>query len=437
MRLVCALLVLCLAAGCAAVIDGGRGTPYRTADQPSFPPFGSALPAGHTRYSNESLASVFVRLTHDLEWGGRRPHLVRYETPVSVGVTGRPAPQYTAFIDRFLANLRAQTGIRIARSTAPHNLTVNFIPGQQFRQKLPQHFCVVAPGSLTWDEFKADPVKHGTRSFERNRTLEAMSVYIPDNLEPYLIRLCLIEEIVQALGPANDLFALGPSLFNDDNVHVWPTKLDYLMLRVLYAPEMRTGLDRTETRRRASALLSKLNAEGSAAAPPLRLLSARRMQEWTDLVTKADADDRRQALDIARRQMPGTAYHCHSLIALARLQRQDPETSLRTLSEAERICIATHGVDDLRTVLIRLELARALFKTGKALEAYQLSDGLAQRLAAFGKDERLVALYDLQAAALRAIQQGTKSFEARRRAGEWGAYALGRDHADVLRLLPN
>ena len=64
-----------------------------------------------------------------------------------------------------------------------------------------------------------------------------------------------------------------------------------------------------------------------------------------------------------------------------------------------------------------------------------MTDGLETILAAHAQDERLVALYDLQAAGLRAIQQGAKSFEARRRAAEWGAYALGRDHADVRRFL--
>ncbi len=436
MRRVWLMLGLLLLAACKPQIDAGREAPYRSGSQPGYPKLGSALPAGDTRYSNESLAHLFVRLTHDLEWGARRPHLLRYETPVSVGITGRLGTQYTGFIDRFLSDLRAQTGIDISRTTAPHNLTIRFIPGQEFRRKLPQHFCVVAPGNLSWAEFKTDPVAYGTRSYERVRKLEAMSVYIPDNLEPYLVRLCLIEEITQALGPANDLYGLGSSIFNDDNVHVWPTSLDYLMLRVLYSPEIRTGLNRRETRKRARAILERLNPQGRA-APPLRLLPDRDMRAWNDMVQKTDRDRRREALSIARARAPRTAYHCHSLIALARLQRRDPKASLATLDAAQRICRSAHGPSDLRLALIRLELARAQFKLGEAALAYKLSNGLEQTLAAHGKDERLVALYDLQAAALRAIQQGTKSFEARRRAGEWGAYALGRDHADVLQLLPN
>ena len=68
-----------------AVVDAlkARASPHPIAVEGD-----AALPSGHTRYSNQSLADLFVRLTHDLEWGGRRPNLVRYEAPVSVGISG-------------------------------------------------------------------------------------------------------------------------------------------------------------------------------------------------------------------------------------------------------------------------------------------------------------------------------------------------------------
>ena len=427
-------LITALLAACKPPVDGGPAAPYRTGAQPGYPVLGGALPAGHTRYSNDSLAQAFVHLTHDLEWGERRPNLVRYERPVSVGVTGHSATLYLPFLDGFLAELQAQTGIAIARKQARHNLSIHFVPGRAFRQKMPQHFCVVAPGGLSWEQFQADPVRHGTRAYERIRSLKAMSVYIPDNLEPYLVRLCLIEEIAQALGPANDLYGLGPSIFNDDAAHVWPTRLDYLMLRVLYAPEMRTGLNRRETQARARRVLARLNPEGerAAALPPLRLRSLR---GWDDKVRERSPQSRRAASAMARKRAPGSAHHCYSLIAEARLLRDDPTGAIRVLDRARQVCSTAHGSDDIRVALITLERARATFKSGRPEAAYKLTERLEGILSAHGHDERLVALYDLQAASLQAIQQGTKSFEARRRAAEWGAYALGRNHADVRRLL--
>ncbi|MFK7943073.1 MAG: DUF2927 domain-containing protein [Paracoccaceae bacterium] len=435
-----------IALGLAACAPQGneRDRPHRAGDKPDLPQLNTRVPAGHTAWSNDSLATLFVHLTHDLEWGARRPHLVRYEAPIRVGLTGPGSRQYAGFLDRFLGNLRAQTGIDIARGAAPQNLLIRFVPGSAFRAKVPQHFCVVAPGRLDWPTFRKDPVRFGTRAFETARNLDAMTVFIPDNAEPWLVRVCLIEEITQGLGPANDLYGLGPSIFNDDAAYVWPTRLDYLMLRVLYQPEMRTGLNRQATRARAREVLARLNPSG-AGAPPLPRLRIREMRDWAEILR--DAFDRsasigtrrgaaRKAVDLARTRAPRSAFHCHSLTVLARLYRQSPKDERALLNRAMTVCTSAHGTD-VRSAKLVLEKARATFRAGQPGAAYGLTEKLEQRLAGFALEERLVALYALQAASLRAIQQPREAAEIRRKAIEWGSYALGRDHPDVLRLTNN
>ena len=343
------------------------------------------------------------------------------------------------------ATLRAQTGIDIARGPAPQNMTVRFVPGAAFRARVPQHFCVVAPGQLDWDTFRTDPARYGTRAFETARSLGAMTVFIPDNAEPWLVRTCLIEEIAQGMGPANDLYGLGPSIFNDDAAHTWPTALDYLMLRVLYQPEMRTGLGRAETRTRARAVLARLNPQGEG-APPLPPLRIRQMREWADMLRQAFDEDRsrarrletaREATSLAGSLARGSAHHCHSLTVESRLTRGPATGRLAAINRALGICSRAHGPGDIRVIRLMLDKARATHMAGRAGAAYGLSEPLEALLAGHAKDERLVALYALQAASLRAIQQPEQSAIARRKAAAWGAHALGRDHPDVVRLSNN
>ena len=437
-RWLIALAVLLAAVLPARATD--LAAPYQPGAQPLAPALGSGLPAGHTRYSNDSLADLFVTLTHDLEWDGRRPNLVRYEGPVSVGMTGAGAERYTGFVDRYLAELRIRAGVPVARGTAPHNLLISFVPGDDFRARVPRDYCVVAPGSPAWDRFSRKPWRYGTRPFEKMESVESMTVFIPDTAEPYLVRACLIEEITQALGPANDLYGLGPSIFNDDAAHIWPTRLDFLMLSVLYAPEMQTGLNRRETRDRALRVLDRLNPDGRG-APPLPRLLTREMADWAE--TMREAFDRSrpvrkrigsamEALEIARRRAPGSAYHCRSLQALARASANDPANALAALQDAALICAAAHGGDDIRLAQLRLDRARLLYRTGRAAEAWAEAQGLEAIFAAYGQEERLTALYDLQAASLQATRQIAHSAEARIRAGQWGAFALGRDN-EMLR----
>jgi hypothetical protein len=412
---------------------------------PDGAPFGAALPAGHTAYSNESIADLFVTLTHDLEWGARRPHLMRYEAPVRVGMIGHGAGRYQPFVDQYLAELRMRAGVRIARTAPPHNLVVRFVPGSVFRARIPRHYCVIAPGRPDWDTFRRSPRRHGMRPFETATAIRAMTVFIPDDARPYLVRACLVEEIAQALGPANDLDGLGPSIFNDDAAHLWPTRLDFLVLRTLYAPELRSGLSRGETRTRALLALDRLNPEGRA-SPPLPILRAERMTDWAEALRAAFDRSRsprrqlasaREALTTAARRAPFSVHHCRSLKALARAQPDDPRAALAALEDAARVCATAHGPDDIRVAQVRLDQARLLYLSGRASAAWGLSEGLEAQFAAHGQDERLAALYDLQAAVLQTTQEAPASAELLRRAGAWRTYALGNADADPRHWIGN
>ena len=99
-----------------------------------------------------------------------------------------------------------------------------------------------------------------------------------------------------------------------------------------------------------------------------------------------------------------------------------------------------HGAGDIRIAQIRLDQARLLYLGGRASAAWGMAEGLEAEFAAHGQEERLAVLYDLQAAVLRAIRQSPGSAPetaARRRAGEWRAYALGGAGEDPRRWVGN
>jgi hypothetical protein len=427
-------LLLVLAA-CAPAAAPEPQQPPALAPQPAFPSLGAALPAGHTAHDNESLARLFVTLTHETEWGAPRPHLVRFEAPVTVGLEGPGAAAYAPFLDGFLAELRAGAGVPIRRGDGAPNLHVHFVPGDRFDAALRTAACVTAQGDTGWDAFAADPLGRGARALAEATRIEQMTIFIPDNAPPYLVRNCLLEEIPQALGLANDLYGLGASSFNDDATHLWPTKLDYLMLRVLYSAELATGLDRRATAARARAVLDRVNP-GRIGAPPLPRLNRRALGDWPALITAVFSrgasegqvrERAEQALRVVEAYAPGSAQHCHTLVTAGRvLSRSEPGRALALFGRAKAVCNAAHGGSDIRGARIDLERACALSRLGRFAEAAALAEATWPVLAAHGQDERLAALYSIQADALAAAGPDSPRAEAAARlAAEWSAYAIG------------
>jgi len=432
--LAAALAVACAPSGepappVAQTVQAAPATP------PPFPQLGTALPAGHTAYDNASLARLFAVMTHELEGRSRRPHLVRYEGPISVGMEGPGAERFAEFLDGYLAMLRRNAGITITRGPAPYNLHLRFVDGARFARTLPAAACVIAAGDILWDAFAADPLAASAQAAARAERIDRMTIFIPDDLRPHQARNCLLEEVPQALGMSNDLYGLGASSFNDDGAHLWPTKLDYLLLRLLYAPEMTSGIDRRETERRALAVLDRINPAGRD-APPLPLLRRTGLERWSVLIARVFSrestmreriEDIDKALVLIEAQAPNSAQHCHTLVTAGRvLSRPDPARALALLDAAQRVCDAAHGASDIRHARIRLEAACALARLGRYDEVIATAESVWPVVAAHGQDERLAALYTLQADALADSKPGSaRAASVLALADAWNAYAVG------------
>jgi len=78
-----------------------------------------------------------------------------------------------------------------------------------------------------------------------NRIVGAITV-IGSETTGVLRTACLHEEIVQALGLANDHPAVRPSIFNDDAEFALLTKHDEDLLRILFDPRVEAGMTAAE-----------------------------------------------------------------------------------------------------------------------------------------------------------------------------------------------
>ncbi|MEX0304169.1 MAG: DUF2927 domain-containing protein [Leisingera sp.] len=216
--------------------------------------------------SNADIARDFLDLHFALEGGSTLPQFTRFEGPISLRVTGDPAPGFIRDLNTLLARLRSEAGISIQRvSGGDANITIQSVSRAEIRRALPKAACFVVPNVSSLAEYRRNRRSPRT-NWSLLRSRERLAVFIPNDVSPQEVRDCLHEELAQAIGPLNDLYRLPDSIFNDDNIHAVLTGFDMLILRASYAQELRTGMSRAEVEARLPAILARLNPRGTRTA---------------------------------------------------------------------------------------------------------------------------------------------------------------------------
>lgn len=216
--------------------------------------------------SNAEIARDFLDLHFRLEGGSTLPQFTRFETPITLRVTGTPAPGFSRDLNMLLARLQDEAGIPIRRVSGDSaSITIQSVSRAEIRRALPKAACFVVPNVSSLAEYRRNRRSPRT-NWSLLRSRERLAVFIPNDVSPQEVRDCLHEELAQALGPLNDLYRLPDSIFNDDNIHAVLTGFDMLILRATYAPELRTGMSRAEVAQRLPAILARLNPGGARSA---------------------------------------------------------------------------------------------------------------------------------------------------------------------------
>ncbi|MEO1316644.1 MAG: DUF2927 domain-containing protein [Pseudomonadota bacterium] len=420
----------------------GTPAPLEPGSRPTVDGWLAAVPWGTADWDHESLAALFRRLTLGFEDGGERAGLLRLAQPVQVAVSRPGSDDYRSFTADYATFLARETGIDIA-SAAPGarpSLTISLVPAPENRLPLGAR-CLHLPGSVSWSDYAQSPARIQATARETTGEVSTATVFIAAGLPPAAIRACLLEEIPQAMGLGNDVPLLGPTIFNDDGAHLWPTSLDLLMLRLLYAPAIFPGTPPDAVEAAALGALKTLAPESPSATglplPPLGA-SLRYRRALADFAQARRSGDERQtaaALTDLRAATPSTEpgaalARCTTGLlthrvgaerrqAMLAITREDCRTAERASSPGES---ARTGPRTLRLAILEAE---ALLAEGRPAEALSVLDASAPDLAALGNDAGLARLHHLRSVAL--SDMGQDASAARALAAAWARHALGRE----------
>lgn len=405
-------------------------------------------PAPPPARSNSDMARDFLDLHFALEGGSRLPVLTRFEGPINITVTGQPTATLNQDLQILLTRLRREAGIplREVPNGTPAQITIEAVTRAQIQRTLPQAACFVVPNVSSLDEYRRKRNQVST-SWADLRRRERLAIFVPNDVSPQELRDCLHEELAQALGPLNDLYRLPDSVFNDDNVHTVLTGFDMLMLRAMYAPELRTGMTRDEVAARIPAILNRLNPAGARRASNPLPPTPRR---WSAAVEGALGSNSNVAPRAAAARAAAIARDLgwvdhrrafsHFLLGRAK-QPTDQRLALAHFQTAENYLLSPTLHAPLRALVatriaaLHLSLGepdQALAKTGPAMETARATENAAL----------LATLMLLRAEALDQLNRPTEANALRRESLGWARYGLGPDWAirarerDIAALSP-
>ncbi|TMM54439.1 DUF2927 domain-containing protein [Sulfitobacter sabulilitoris] len=430
------LPVVLLLSACAPATPGDQPTRANIADS-SLPPMKTFAPRLQPAAapSDTDLAQDFLDLSFALESGRVLPVFTRFEGPITLRVTGKPPASLGPDLMRLLGRLRAEAGVPVTVTTDPAAaITIEAVPRAAIRRVLPQAACFVAPNVSSLKDYRG-----ARRSSRTNwallRTRTRLAIFVPNDASAQEVRDCLHEELAQSIGPLNDLYRLPNSVFNDDNVHTVLTGYDMLILRMTYAPELRSGMTRAQVAARLPQILARLNPGGRYTQARLAGPTPR---AWSDAIQIAlghgsSPDARRAAADRAISIARRAGWRDHRLgfshYAKGRIvQQSDPGVALSQYELADRIYAASPDTR-LHRAYVATHLAAFAIASGDGATALAHVDPFIDSAVASENAALLSTLMLLRAEALTLTGRDSEARRVRLDSLGWARYGFGPDWA--------
>ncbi len=405
-------------------------------------------PVGVAR-SNADLGADFLDLTFALESGERLERLLRYEAPIRIHVASASLAPYRVDLDALIGRLRTEAGLDIAFTgdADAAQLHIEAVPAAQLARIFPSAACFIVPGETSWAGFLRS--RGNQLRWSAQSELQGAAIFLPTDTTPQDVRDCLHEELTQALGPANDLYRLPDTIWNDDNLHGTATAFDMLVLRVLYRPELGSGMDRDEVAARLPALLDRENPQGRTAPRQPRHPESRAWASAIETALSRDASresryrSARLATQIAAEMQPVDHRLAVSLLTLGRLTlRRDPVRAAEYFTEAYAVSRRRLGAEDLRTAHAAIHVSAVALAAGQNRVVVDLVERHAPAAVRGQNAVLLAGLLSLKAEALLALDEPEAAQAARLDSLRWARYgfgdadgALAREQAEITAVL--
>ena len=191
-------------------------------------------------FTDAQLAKGFQKTVFGAEYSsfGWQSNMVKkYTKPVRFYIDNRSKTDRRSQVSRFVRSLpRSIRGLNVAivDSPAKANYRIYIVDKAQYKKTVRKDVYRVRAMSV--------PGRCLVRVISGPGGIKRSDAVIVANDGDFLFKRCLVEEVLQGLGPVNDNSGLTHSVFNDTSQHVRFTKHDRYILNMLYNPKIKAGM---------------------------------------------------------------------------------------------------------------------------------------------------------------------------------------------------
>ncbi|MBT5435606.1 MAG: DUF2927 domain-containing protein [Rhodospirillaceae bacterium] len=208
-------------------------------------------PQSVTELSDQAVVDNFRTIVFFREFDPGVNHpLTRWEKPISYAFVGEITERQRNELDAHLADLTRLTN-RAFYETDPETASLVAILAPDAFERAVDTYDDTYRRFFTNDDVMREmtaEMHEVAQCFGRIETdrrtgeLEQAVVVIPTEVDRFLVRACIIEELTQVMGPVNDSDEIRPSIFNDSSGNLLLSDHDELILQILYDDRLQAGM---------------------------------------------------------------------------------------------------------------------------------------------------------------------------------------------------
>lgn len=193
---------------------------------------------------------------------GEKP-LVKWRKPIKIWIKHKVGDRalHDQLVNEHLEHLRRVTGHSITRVNSRNEANVIWVFTRQaswqqdIRNELGENSVKHMHGAVCQAGYKTDSTTH--------EILSAAIVIPVDQARSHgKLVACIVEEITQSLGLPNDSEYAYPSIFNDRTPEDLLSPLDVVLLKLLYSPELTSGMSERQAKPVIKALIKSYQQQG-------------------------------------------------------------------------------------------------------------------------------------------------------------------------------